>query len=59
VTADGKWRVTTVSVDGNEYLRVKARGALGWIWRGDFRSPADMEQQLVIGELHEEKGNAG
>lgn len=52
VTADGQWRVTRIELDGIPLLKAEARGLLGWIWRGDFRSLAQA-QAVIPGELRE------
>ena len=42
LTPDGLWRVTALTLESGPVLRVEARGALGWIRRGDARSAGEV-----------------
>jgi len=48
LTPDGLWRVTALTLESGQVLRVETRGALGWVHRGDAAS-ADEVAALVPG----------
>jgi hypothetical protein len=69
ISTDGNWRVSTVTLDGRDWLRVESiepitvtgrcgkttteRSADGWYKAGDVLSPEQIEQWVPLDELRE------
>jgi hypothetical protein len=66
ISTDGTWRVTVISLDDEQLLRVEstdignagvdARGVIHtgiWYWVTDVRTPADVERLVPLAELKE------
>lgn len=53
LTEDGQWRVTRIELDGIPLLRVQARGAQGWIWKANARTPEEVGKWLPLKSLRE------
>ncbi len=52
---DGLWRVSVPAPGGHPVIRVEVHSPVGWMHRGDFRTPAEIERFVPLSELTEEE----